>query len=166
TEYNLLLQIRNEYFSMNSFRELSIYSKIIDFFAQIGINHYESGFLNPYVRPNKKIEYIEKFNAVLDFIDNHYMHDITLESVAAFAGFSKYHFTRLFKQYTDATFYDYLSYKRIKVAQDLLSKPELSITEIAFQSGFATISTFNRIFKRLIGCTPTDYRQVHSNNHS
>lgn len=164
-EYNLLLQIRNEYFSMNCFRELTIYSKIIDFYVQIGRNHYESDFLNPYIRPNKQMEYIEKFNAVLDHIDNHYMEDIRLENVAKAAGFSKYHFTRLFKQYTDTTFYDYLGYKRIKVAQDLLSRPELSITEIAFQTGFTTISTFNRTFRKQMNCTPTDYRLIHSKNH-
>jgi AraC-like DNA-binding protein len=164
-EYNLLLQIRNEYFAVNNLRELAIYSMIISFYVQIGCNHYETDFLNPYIRPNKQKEYIEKFNEVLDYIDNHYMVNITLESVAKSAGFSKFHFTRLFKQYTDTTFYDYLIYKRIKVAQDLLSRPELSITEIAYQSGFSTISTFNRIFRKLKNCTPTGYRIVHSNNH-
>lgn len=164
-EYNLLLKIRNEYFNSNNFRELAIYSMIIDFYVKLGRYHYESDFINPYVRPNKQKEYIEKFNAVLDYIDNHYMDNLTLESVAKSAGFSKYHFTRLFKQYTDTTFYDYLCSKRIKVAQDLLSRPELSITEIAFQSGFSTISTFNRIFKKTVNCTPTGYRLIHSNNH-
>jgi AraC-like DNA-binding protein len=165
TEYNLLLQIRNKYFSTNNFIELTIYSLLIEFFVQLGVNHYSSDFQNPYIRLNKQSEYIEKFNAVLDYIDNHYMEDITMDSVAKSAGFSKFHFARLFKQYTNTTFYDYLSYKRIKIAQNLLSRPELSITEIAFRSGFSTLSTFNRIFKKLVKCTPTEYRLIHSKDH-
>ena len=157
TEYDLLLQMKNEYFSDNNLRELVIYSHIINFFVSIGRNHIESNIDNPYIRSDKKREYIETFNEVLDYIDNHYMDDLSLETVANTAGFSKYYFTRLFKQYTDTTFYDYLSYKRIRVAESLLSRPELSVTEIALQSGFSSISTFNRIFKKLKNCSPTEY---------
>lgn len=158
-EYNLLLQMRNEYFSENNLRELVIYSMLINFFVHIGRNHFESAIDNPYARSDKKREYIETFNEVLNYIDNHYMEDLSLETVANAAGFSKYYFTRLFKQYTDTTFYDYLSYKRIRVAESLLSRQELSITEIALQSGFSSISTFNRIFKKLKNCSPTEYRE-------
>lgn len=162
SEYDLLLQMRNEYFSDNNLRELIIYSLIINFFVYIGRNHFESNIDNPYIRTNKKREYIETFNEVLDYIDNHYMEDLCLETVACSAGFSKYYFTRLFKQYTDTTFYDYLSYKRIRVAENLLSRAELSVTEIALQSGFSSISTFNRIFKKLKNCSPTEYRENYS----
>lgn len=165
-EYNILLQIRNEYFSLKSFGELTIYSLLIEFFVQLGRNHYNSDFQNPYIRINKRSEYIEKFNTVLDYIDNHYKEDITLEIVAKSIGFSKYHFTRLFKLYTDTTFYDYLCSKRIKVAQNLLSKPNFPITDIAYQTGFTTLSTFNRTFKKLIKCTPTEYRATHLNSHT
>ena len=61
---------------------------------------------------------------MLDYIDAHYTEDLTLDAVASYSGFSKYHFTRLFKQYANTTFYDYLSYKRIKVAEQLLTEPE------------------------------------------
>lgn len=164
-EYDLLLQMRNEYFSDNSLRELIIYSLLINFFVHIGRNHFDSNIDNPYIRSDKKREYIETFNEVLDYIDNHYMEDLSLETVASAAGFSKYYFTRLFKQYTDTTFYDYLSYKRIRVAESLLSRPDLSITEIALQSGFSSISTFNRIFKKLKNCSPTEYRESYSSGY-
>ena len=162
SEYDLLLKMRNEYFSDNNLRELVIYSLIINFFVYIGRNHFESNIDNPYIRSDKKREYIETFNEVLDYIDNHYMNNLSLETVASAAGFSKYYFTRLFKHYTDSTFYDYLSYKRIHVAESLLSRPELSVTEIALQSGFSSISTFNRIFKKLKNCSPTEYRELYN----
>lgn len=164
-QYDLLLQMRNEYFSNNNLRELVIYSQLINFFVHIGRNHFESNIDNPYMRSDKKREYIETFNEILDFIDNHYMEDLSLETVANAAGFSKYYFTRLFKQYTDTTFYDYLSLKRIRVAESLLSQPDLSVTEIALQSGFSSISTFNRIFKKLKNCSPTEYRELYNSGY-
>ena len=140
--YQILIQIRNEYFSSNEFRELAIYSHLINLFVSIGRNHINDMDLFPNTKSHKQQEYLQKFNDVLDYIDSHYTEELTLDDIADFSGFSKYHFTRLFKQYTDSTFYDYLSFRRIKSAEELLAKPELSITEIALQSGFSSISTF------------------------
>ena len=160
--YQILIQIRNEYFSSNEFRELAIYSHLINLFVSIGRNHINDMDLFPNTKSHKQQEYLQKFNDVLDYIDSHYTEELTLDDIADFSGFSKYHFTRLFKQYTDSTFYDYLSFRRIKSAEELLAKPELSITEIALQSGFSSISTFNRIFKQKKGCTPSEYRSLYS----
>ena len=160
--YQILIQIRNEYFSSNEFRELAIYSHLINLFVSIGRNHINDMDLFPNKKSHKQKEYLQKFNDVLDYIDSHYTEELTLDDIADFSGFSKYHFTRLFKQYTDSTFYDYLSFRRIKSAEELLANPELSITEIALQSGFSSISTFNRIFKQKKGCTPSEYRSLYS----
>ncbi len=70
--------------------------------------------------------------------------DLSLEGVASQAGFSKYHFSRLFKQYTDSTFYKYLNQKRIEFAKTLLQDPGVSVTEVAFKSGFSSLSAFLR----------------------
>ena len=123
----------------------------MNFFILYGRNHLNNVQLFPNVRIYKQQEYLQKFNDVLDYIDAHYAEDLTLDAVASYSGFSKYHFTRLFKQYANTTFYDYLSYKRIKVAEQLLTEPELSITEIAFRSGFSSISTF--IVPTIVRCS-------------
>lgn len=137
---------------------------MINLFVSIGRNRINNVDLFPNTRSHKQKEYLQKFNEVLDYIDSHYTEELTLDNIADFSGFSKYHFTRLFKQYTDSTFYDYLIYRRIKAAEELLANPELSITEIALQSGFSSISTFNRIFKQKKGCTPSEYRSLYSMN--
>ena len=105
-------------------------------------------------------EYVAKFSNLLEYIDTHYTEDLTLEDMADVIGFSKYHFSRLFKQYTNYTFCDYLKHRRIQAAEILLEKPEYSITEVALQAGFPSISTFNRIFKEYKNCTPTEYRNM------
>ncbi len=156
--YQILLRMRNEYFSKTEYAELTIYSLLLSLFVKIGYNHINTGNLFPNVRLYKQKEYVQKFNALMDYIDEHYMEDLNLETIAKSIGFSKFHFSRLFKQYTNFTFCDYLCYRRIKVAEELLAEPDLSITEIALQAGFPSISTFNRLFKQRKNCTPSEYR--------
>ncbi len=163
--YQLLLQMKDEYFNGLDYRELIIFSQLIQLFVALGRNRQATYdyFSAPHVY--KRHEYIQKFNNVLEYIDANYMEELTLDEVASYSGFSKYHFTRLFKEYTNYTFFDYLCYKRIRVAESLLSEPSLSITEIALQSGFSNISSFNRIFKKQKQCTPTEYRAHYISSH-
>lgn len=156
--YILLSKMRNEYFTQNDMAEFIIYSLLMNFFAKLGQHHLESVALESHSESLKQKEYIKKFHDVLAFIDNHYMEDLCLEDIASSIGFSKYHFSRLFKQYTNFTFCDYLNYRRIKAAENLLSQNDFTVTEIALQSGFSSISTFNRLFKQLKGCSPREFR--------
>lgn len=158
--YHILIQIRNEYFGENEYAELTICSLLLNFFVKFGYNHVYTHDLFPNVQQSKQKEYVQKFNDLLEYINLHFAEDLTLENTASYVGFSKYHFSRLFKQYTGYTFNDYLSYRRIKAAEELLANPELSITEIAMQSGFASISTFNRLFKQRKNCTPGKFRAL------
>lgn len=160
--YQILVQMRNEYFNNNEYYELTIFSQLITMLVKFGYNRINTTNLFPNVRLYKQREYILKFNNLLDYIDTHYTEDLSLEIIADTIGFSKFHFSRLFKQYTSFTFCDYLCYRRIKAAEDLLINPDLSITEVALQSGFPSISTFNRIFKQQKGCTPSEYRSKNS----
>lgn len=158
--FQLLQDISTEYFSEHEYKELTIHSLLLNLFVKLGHNHIDTGNLFPNVRPGKQKTYVKKFNDLLDYIDTHYMEELTLEDVAASIGFSKYHFSRLFRQYTNFTFCDYVNYRRIKVAEELLVLPDLSITEVALQSGFPSISTFNRLFKQQKNCTPSEYRAM------
>lgn len=104
---------------------------------------------------------MEKFILITDYINNHFAEDLSLETVASQAGFSKFHFSRLFKQYTDSTFYKYLNQKRIEFAKSLLQDPGVSVTEVAFKSGFSSLSAFLRMFKLMNNCTPTEFREMY-----
>lgn len=162
-ELALLLRIAEEYADGGDMSELAILSMLIQFFVLLARNNDDTlpGAF-PAAPPTKQREYIEKFNTVFDYIENHYTEDITLESTAAQIGFSKFHFSRLFRQFTDTSFYDYLCARRIKAAETLLLDPNLPITEIALQSGFASISTFNRVFKKFKECTPTEFKEFNT----
>lgn len=157
--YQLLVQARNEYFTQNEFAELTIYSLLLSFFVKLGTNHMNNIPLFSNSKIHKQKEYSDKFNTVMDYIDTHYMENLNLNDIADSIGFSKYHFSRLFKQYTNYTLCTYICHRRIKIAEELLEQPDLSITEVALQAGFPSISTFNRLFKQTKGCSPSEYRE-------
>lgn len=162
-EAGLILQMCNDYFSDDSLRELMVYSHLLDFFACYG--KYRMSMEDASSSgsgTNRHKDLMEKLYKVFEYLDEHFVEDITLEKAADVAGFSKFHFSRLFKQCSGYNFYDYLCYRRIKSAENLLLKPGLSITEIALLSGFSSLSTFNRTFKRFKNCTPSEYRTLYS----
>ncbi len=160
--YTLFTQIWNEYFQRTEFYEFSIYSHLFQIMTIL--SRYQLGKIHLFSdsTPVKRREYFEKLNTVIDYIDENYAYDIALEDAASFSGFSKFHFSRLFKEYMGCTFYDYLIGQRIKATEVLLTRDDLSITDIALQSGFSSISTFNRTFKLKKGCTPGEYRSLFS----
>lgn len=158
--YQSLLDMCKEYISGNPYSELSIFSLLIRTLISLYENHIQTTDLFQNVNVNKHQEYVAKFGNLLEYIDTHYTEDLTLEDMADIIGFSKYHFSRLFKQYTNFTFCDYLKHRRIQAAEILLEQPEYSITEVALQAGFPSISTFNRIFKEYKNCTPTEFRNM------
>ena len=103
----------------------------------------------------------EVINASMVYINNHYREDLSLDDVAEFAGFSRYYFSRSFKKQTGYSFKDYLCNKRLQVAMDLLIRTRRPMREVALDSGFGSVATFNRVFRENKGCTPTQYRAIY-----
>ena len=163
--HTLLRQMRHRYFDDDEMRELLFYSHFLNLAAEIG-RHYSAAIQRDFhLRLDKRKEYVRKFDEIINYISKNYTENLTLDGVSKQFGFSKYHFSRLFKQYTQFTFCDYLMYQRIKSAEQRLSQPDMSITEISFQSGFSSLSTFSRVFRKLKNCTPSEYRELYSQKH-
>jgi len=158
--YSILVQIRSEYFNKNEFAELTIQALLLNMLIRIGENHNFERGLYADDQPKKNQKCMENLNTALEYIDENYTEDISLEFLAHYVGFSKYHFSRLFRQYTDYSFSDYLCLRRLNASEKLLEDPNYSIMEVALNSGFSSISTFNRIFKQRKGITPTEYRKM------
>lgn len=159
---HLLFQINEEYNSNNILLETIIYSKLLSIFVLIGRNYTNNPLLFNGRNFNNK-EYTEKFIFICNYINEHCTENLTLDQIAKLAGFSKYHFTRLFKQVTSTTFYKYLNLKRIEHAQKMLADPKIPVTEVALGSGFSSLSAFIRMFKLINQCTPTEYRNMFIN---
>ncbi len=157
--YERLLQIVETYFSAKSMWELSIYATLLDVYTTIGQDYFaQKDSFSPTRSSHHQVNY-EKFASLLSYMDEHYADDISLDEAAEYVGFSKYHFTRLFREYTGTTFLDHLIHKRVQAAQKLLSG-DLSITEICFRTGFNNLTSFSRSFKKYTGLSPSDFRTL------
>ncbi len=158
---NLIEKIALEYKKGESFFESSIYSMLTEIFVLIGRSYTQSmqGFPSETTRQKK---YTEKFMTICNYIDEHCAENLTLDDIAEYSGFSKYHFTRLFKQFTGQTFYKYLNQKRITRAERALADMTLSITDVALSTGFSSMSAFIRMFRLMKGCTPSQFRKMYT----
>ncbi len=107
------------------------------------------------VYPNPALE------AIIDFIDENYTRDITLEQLCqAAGGLSEQYLCRLFKQNTGMRPMEYMLRRRISAARTYLSRSDMSISEVARLSGFHNTSYFYRNFRKFTGMSPLAYRQA------
>ncbi len=96
--------------------------------------------------------------AAKNYIEKHYTQDISLGDVADALQMSKYYLCTMFRNSTGIYFTDYVTLVRIERAKHLLLHSNLRISRIAFEVGFQSPSNFNRVFKRILGQSPTEYR--------
>lgn len=90
------------------------------------------------------------------FIDAHYADNIDLDNIADEAYFSKFHFIRQFKNIYRKTPHQYLIFVRIEKALELL-KTDIPVSEVCYAIGFESLSSFSRLFKRIVGIAPSTY---------
>ncbi len=95
----------------------------------------------------------------LEFIKDNYNKDITLDEIASEACMSKFHFERLFKQHVGTTVYSYVKDLRFQNARWLLETTQKKVIDIAFEVGYSDIQALNKIFKKQLGVTPSEYRK-------
>lgn len=93
-----------------------------------------------------------------NYIKAHYMDDISMHDLAQVMNYSDAHFCKLFKQCFKVNFTAYLTEYRIGIAKKMLEDPRLNIKDIGCASGYTDSNYFARVFKRIAGCTPTEYR--------
>ena len=92
------------------------------------------------------------------YIQEHQTEEISLGQVAKAVNMSSYYFCKMFKKVTGINFTDYVARIRIEKSKNLLLNPNLRISEIAFEVGFQSLTHFNRVFKKVLGQSPTEYR--------
>jgi len=93
-----------------------------------------------------------------EFIQEHQTENLRLGHVAKAVNTSTFYFCKMFKKVTGINFTDYLSRVRVEKSKNLLLNPNLRVSEIAFEVGFQSLTHFNRVFKKVLGQSPTEYR--------
>lgn len=96
---------------------------------------------------------------VVTYVTEHFAEDMSQQSVAHALGIHVSQVSKIFNSVLGISFTRYVNCMRTEKAQELLENPELTMTEILFQSGFNSQRTFNRVFKEIVGISPKDYRK-------
>lgn len=105
-----------------------------------------------------------KIGQIVEYMENNYKEQITLTETAGKFGFSEHYLSRLFNRVLGVPFRQYLNIIRIKHAAESIILNKESISNIAFNCGFNSITTFNRTFREIKGCTPLQYRKMQWNH--
>ena len=105
----------------------------------------------------------DRLSDVFIFIKEHYKEEISLLEIAKIANLTPTSFCRMFKVKAKKSFVEYLNEVRISAACKFLIETDMGISEIAYQCGYKTASNFNRIFKKLTGVTPKEYKKKAEN---
>ncbi len=95
----------------------------------------------------------------VQFIDGKYGEQITLDELAHVSKLSRFHFARRFKEITGYPFKEYLNRKRVREAKNLMQLNGFNISEACYAVGFGDLSYFSRVFRRIEGQSPSDYRK-------
>lgn len=109
---------------------------------------------------NIDIKALSRLEPALLYIDRHIKNNITLESLADTVHLNPEYLSRMFKKITGKNIFSYVNYIRINYACKLLVDTDMSILEISIESGYSSISNFNRYFLKIKDCTPTMYRKL------
>lgn len=109
------------------------------------------------------MEYTKEIKKAMNYIENNLKKEIRTEDIADSAGFSKYHFQRVFKRETGLNLYEYIQKRRLAEASSLLLNSNIRILDIAAYLCFESQEAFTRAFKKVYGLPPGQYRKVLKN---
>ncbi|AZN43035.1 helix-turn-helix domain-containing protein [Paenibacillus albus] len=106
----------------------------------------------------EKKDHITSF--VFDYLEQHYAHDITLDMMADKLNITRSYLSTYFREKTGTYFVDYVNLIRVSRAKELLSRSDVKIGDAAARVGYQNINSFNRMFKKFTGVTPSEFRKV------
>lgn len=113
---------------------------------------------NSYVSVNEDNK-SDRLAEVFKYVKANYKEEISLDEISKIANLTPTSFCRMFKAKTKKPFVEYLNEIRVSNACKYLIETDLGISEIAYECGYKTASNFNKLFKKLMGTTPKEYRK-------
>ena len=129
------------------------------------IVHYINAFCTETNDLSLRIEgNYNKIKEVITYVHTHYAEKLTVEDAASRINYSANYFSKLFHELTGVSFIQYVINYRLDVASEMLTKTNMSITEVAEETGFRNLSYFTRTFKAKFGDSPQAYRKLRGAN--
>lgn len=152
--YKLIMEIYQEFINKKSAYELYIKGTIYQLISLLLRNNLFE------IRDKNLESKLHKLKPLFKYIDKNYHKKINLKTAAQKINMSYYHFSRYFKEVTGRNFTEYINYIRTSEAKKYLLSKDMNISEIAYQVGYANVTSFNRAFKKFNGTTPGKFRNA------
>lgn len=146
---NLANRLYREFRWPDPFTPLAIEGLTLELFAEIGRLRNSNGSQRPPAW----------LNQVRDVLDNRFEKTLSLGDLAKLAGVHPVHLASTFRRHMGCTIGEYVRQRRVNYASGRLGAPDVPLATIALESGFADQSHFTRVFRRLMGVTPAQYRR-------
>lgn len=137
---------------------IDYFLELISILHDLAISRNQT-LLSSYTAKIENFENSDKIKIVYEYVQDNFQNKISLSQAAELVNMSTVSFNRFIKKRTGKTFIDYVNDVRIGFSARWLIEKDLSISEIAYKSGFNNIANFNRIFKKNKGCTPSKFRE-------
>ena len=155
--FEKFMEINDLYFFYSTtVKEISIFGKLMDVFGMLMKKDYSDSLA--VIQNDKQREVYIKFKTLAEWLAMHSSENISMDEAATHVGYSKFHFARLFKEYTGMTFNDYQTMLKLKEVERQLADTDLQISDIAMSCGFNNLTSLSRCFKKQYGCSPSQFR--------
>lgn len=151
-----LKELFTSQYEQTPYSELKLREKLFLFLCLL----YENGYIKDVTENRTALHYTDQVKTALNYIQNHYQEQITIEQLANLCHFSKPYFMSFFRQAVGLSCMEYILQLRLKLAENLLRTTDRPVAEIALECGYRNLSNFNRQFKDYYHTTPREYRKV------
>lgn len=161
-------EINEEYSSVHSgavlISSIINHIKLIPSTVRFVVSKLETTYINQDVEIstfdiNDSLDINESFLSLMDYVNEHYDQDLSLQSLSKNYNINYTYCSELFKKVTGNNFTTYFTNLRLKKACELLVKSDKSVTDIAYQVGYNNYHYFAKVFKQNVGITPIMHRQ-------
>lgn len=148
------------YYEKDIAYELELKSLLFKFFSLL----YKNDLIKKHQSKNNiTFNTTNKIKLVLNYINDNYSEDISINTLAELCDYSEYHFMRFFKKHIGLTCIQYINNLRLEKSSILLTSTNNAIMDISLEVGFDNLSYFNKLFKRKYNLTPKEFRTINSN---
>ena len=148
------------YYEKDIAYELELKSLLFKFFSLL----YKNNLIKKHQSKNNiTFNTTNKIKLVLNYINDNYSEDISINTLAELCDYSEYHFMRFFKKHIGLTCIQYINNLRLEKSSILLTSTNNAIMDISLEVGFDNLSYFNKLFKRKYNLTPKEFRTINSN---
>jgi len=151
------MRINDLYFFYSmTVKEIPIFAELLSVLSKLVKTNYTDEVLIPQTDKQRKVYF--KFKNLIEHVNMNMDKNITLDEAANYVGYSRYHFSRTFKEYTGITYNEYIANKKLSLAIRMLESDNARVSDIAMKLGYKNAAQFSRIFHRECGMSPREYR--------